>query len=375
MLPLVLALALASGASAEPPKVDGKPVETVKKKPRVDAKLRLAFFGDSYTAKRGYAVLRLAKSEGADAVVHLGDFDYQHSPPKFKKMLDETIGELPFFAAIGNHEVDAKKDGKMDAARNKQLREDYSALIAKRAPKDASCSGEDGVQYSCHWRGVHLVLVTPDVLMSQASHEKFIAAELSSAESSERWKVCAWHKPHTKIQAGGNGDGPKWGVYEACRLQGALIATAHEHGYSRTFGLDQFDPTINPVSTKASDPIVLEPGKTFTFVSGAGGAKVRKMEGNAWKPFQARVYMRPPAKEVFEKHLKTQVKQDKLTEEKAQDLRKKRSDGDDETTAADEGAAGALFCDFGKSKAEEAECFYKDIDGTEIDRFKVISKL
>lgn len=199
---LLLWPALAA-AGPQVPEASGAPAE---KKTREDAKIRVAFFGDSALGPQGRAVLKLAKSGGADAIFHLGDFDYRHSPKKFAQMLDDTIGTLPFFGALGNHEVDSK-----DKAENKRLRKEYSEMLAARVPGGADCTGEAGVQQRCRYKGLLAVLVTPDILMSQSSHAKFIRSEL--AAGAERWKICAWHKPHSKIQAGDNGDGPGWDVY------------------------------------------------------------------------------------------------------------------------------------------------------------------
>jgi hypothetical protein len=39
------------------------------------------------------------------------------------------------------------------------------------------------------------------------------------------------------MQVGVKKDAAGWGVYEACRKGGALIATAHDHSYAWTYAI------------------------------------------------------------------------------------------------------------------------------------------
>ncbi len=57
-------------------------------------------------------------------------------------------------------------------------------------------------------------------------------------------------------------------TYDACRAEGAIIATAHEHSYSRTHLMSSFaDQTILSTASEFG----IGPGQTFAFVSGLGG--------------------------------------------------------------------------------------------------------
>jgi hypothetical protein len=66
-----------------------------------------------------------------------------------------------------------------------------------------------------------------------------------------------------------------WDVYENCLNLGAIIATGHEHSYSRTRTLiSAQNQTVDP-ECELADSLCVEPGKTFVFVSGLGGLSIR----------------------------------------------------------------------------------------------------
>ena len=139
------------------------------------------------------------------------------------------------------------------------------------------------------------------------------------------------------MQVGGKSDETGWGVYEESRKGGAIIATAHEHSYSRTHLLSSCE---NQTVVSTSDTLILtkdlldtegDEGKTFVFVSGLGGKSIRDQErsGDWW----ASIY------------------------------------------TSDQGANyGALFATFNVNGVPNLAHFYfKDIDGVIADSFVVIS--
>ena len=77
------------------------------------------------------------------------------------------------------------------------------------------------------------------------------------------------------MQIGGKLDEMGWGVYEACREQGAIIATGHEHSYSRTATLLNMQDQIVSPDWPEPDVVGVGPGETFAFVSGLGGRSIR----------------------------------------------------------------------------------------------------
>ena len=71
------------------------------------------------------------------------------------------------------------------------------------------------------------------------------------------------------------------GLTRSAAKAGAIIATGHEHSYSRTHLMDNF-ATQKFVKTPVG-PLVIRKGRTFAFVSGLGGASVRvQKRGDAW---------------------------------------------------------------------------------------------
>ncbi len=132
------------------------------------------------------------------------------------------------------------------------------------------------------------------------------------------------------MQLGRKGNEVGWEPYEACRKGGAIIATGHEHSYSRTHLMDNFE-TQRVAST--SGTLRIEEGITFAFVSGLGGRSIRDQDRDG--PWWAAVY------------------------------------------TSDQGANfGALFCTFFvDSTRNRASCYFKDIDGNVPDRFELLSNV
>ncbi|NIU00221.1 MAG: hypothetical protein GWN01_04580, partial [Nitrosopumilaceae archaeon] len=60
----------------------------------------------------------------------------------------------------------------------------------------------------------------------------YIKNQLGKTESV--WRICSWHKNMNAMQVGSKPDDTGWEVYEECRKGGAIVATGHEHSYSRT---------------------------------------------------------------------------------------------------------------------------------------------
>ena len=124
-----------------------------------------------------------------------------------------------------------------------------------------------------------------------------------------------------------------WEVYDACREAGAIVATGHEHSYSRTYLMSDF-ATQTLEHTLSS--LTLEPGRTFAFVQGLAGHSIRDEEDNLGSnPWWASTY------------------------------------------TSDNGANyGALFCRLHENGDEQSgTCYFKDIDRTVPDAFTVRSGL
>jgi hypothetical protein len=277
---------------------------------------KVAFFGDQGLGPGPAAVLGLVRSEGADLLVQLGDFDYTDNPAAWERQTDSVLGAgFPRIAVAGNHDLAAWKgpDG-------------YGERIRSRLARlGAEVKGEAGVQCSFRYRGLFFVLTAPGLM--RTDHGAFIRSEL--AEDHSIWKISAWHMNQAAMQAGGKPNETGWDVYEESRLGGAIVATAHEHSYSRTHLLSRMN-----VPEIASRDSVLEvrKGRTFAFVSGLGGEEVRpQLRGGEW---WASIY-----------------------------------------TSTQKAAPGALFAVFHvDGDPRKASFYFKSVDGTVIDRFTVRSE-
>ena len=278
----------------------------------------VAFIADQGSGASAKAVLELIKAEGADMVLHQGDFDYNNNPSAWDALITQVLGtNFPYFASVGNH--DSSKWGGASG---------YQKLLTDRLARipGASCSGDYGVNSACSYQGLDFILSGVDEIGS--GHDTFIRQSLSQSDA--LWRICSWHKNMNKMQAGGKGDETGWGVYEACREGGAIVATGHEHSYSRTFLMSSFQ---NQTIADQSSTLRIELGKSFAFVSGLGGKSIRDQQQN-W-PWMAAVYT--------------------------------------STQGAD---YGALFCTFHvNGRPDQANCYFKDLKGKVPDQFQLVSGL
>ena len=206
---------------------------------------KVAFIADQGLGSNSTAVLRLIRDENADMVLHLGDFDYENDPEKWERQINGILGpDFPYFAVIGNHEVDAWPE--------------YQRRLQDRLDRidGVECKGGLGVNSVCAYQGLFFILSgigtkgygypkdLPEfipwhlrygitALPSQFLHSLYIKNQIAASDG-YIWKICAWHKNQRLMQVGGKLDETGWDVYEECRKGGAIIATGHEHSYSRT---------------------------------------------------------------------------------------------------------------------------------------------
>ncbi len=284
---------------------------------RQEPDFKIAFIGDQGSSAEAKAVLTLIKNEGTDLVMHQGDFDYNDDPAAWEAQINEVFGaDFPYFASIGNHD-----EARWGGANG------YQQLLKNRLQRlGITWKGDLGVQSTVTYKGIFIVLAGPGTMGS--GHEAYIRDQLAADNSI--WSICSWHKNMRAMQVGGKSDETGWGVYEAAREGGAIIATAHEHSYSRTHLLSSI---VNQTVASSSETLVVTKGKTFVFVSGLGGESIRNQElsGNWW----ASIY-----------------------------------------TSTQNANYGALFGTFfvgGKPNA--ASFYFKDIDGKIVDRFDVVSNV
>ena len=304
---------------------------------------KVAFIGDQGLGKNARAVLHLIKDENADMVLHQGDFDYEDDPEKWNQQINEVLGQdFPYFASIGNHDLDAWQ----------QYQKNLQARLDKI--EGAECIGDLGVSSTCTYKGLFFILsgvgtkgygypknlseaipwrlrYWATALPSQFLYGLYIKRQL--AQDNSIWRICSWHKNQRLMQVGDKLDETGWGVYEECRKGGAIIATGHEHSYSRTYLMENFEEQI---VASTLNTLEIEKGRTFAFVSGLGGRSMRdQVDELASSPWWASVY-----------------------------------------TATQDANYGALFCIFNVNGTKnKAHCYFKDIDGNIPDEFDIVSEV
>ena len=300
-----------------PTPTPGKSVEAVRRE-STPPNFKVALIADQGLGRDSRAVLEMIKAEGADMVLHSGDFDYLDDPDRWDQQINETLGEdYPYFASIGNHDVVAW--------------EGYQRKLQERLPRisGARCTGDLGVNSFCTYEGLFFVLSGVGVI--ESGRASFIEEALASEEAKKSlWRICSWHQNQRLMQVGAKIDTVGWKPYEECRKSGAIIATGDEHSYSRTHLMDNFE--TQSIASK-SDVLHIEPGKSFVFVSGLAGASVRSQDDQlASKPWWAAIH------------------------------------------TSDQGADfGALFCVLNHDGIENlGYCYFKDLNGVIADAFGII---
>lgn len=229
----------------------------------VASNFKVAFFGDQDYGQDAIDVLQLIRDEGADMVIHSGDFDYGNKPNIWDGNITAVLGDdYPYFASIGNHDTDVW------SAYQQKLEERLARVAG------ATCTGDLGVKSACKYQGLFFILSGAGTRGS--GHESYIRQELSQDNSD--WSICSWHKDQEEMQVGGKSSEVGWGPYEACLEEGAIIATAHEHSYSRTKTLvSTREQTVDP-DWPDRNKVRVVPGASFVFVSGLGGSSIRDQE-------------------------------------------------------------------------------------------------
>jgi hypothetical protein len=246
--------------------------------------VKIAFIGDQGLGPDPEAVLQLILDEGADAVVHSGDFDYDDDPAAWDDQINRILGEdFPYFASVGNHD-DAFVSGTDESGAYQQF------MVARMNRLGIPWEGVLGVQSSLYFEGIFIVLTAPGLFGDGDDvHAPYIRDQLAGDDSI--WRISSWHYNQRAMQVGGKGDSAGWGVYEESRAGGAIIATGHEHSYSRTHLLSSCEhqvvaSTADPLVLAADDPATpeVDEGRSFVFVSGLGGKSVRdqELDGDWW---------------------------------------------------------------------------------------------
>ena len=252
---------LGHGSSLLDPRTPSGPIVYTPRTVPTDPELRVAFMGDQGISVEALRVLELL-SEEVDLIVFMGDLDYLNSPPFWKTQMDVGLGDedFPWLVAVGNHDTPVWAG--------------YSTIIDEHiaAMPDAVCEGETGVNQTCTFRGLRLIL--SGVGTKGEDHEEFLQDTLVADD--HIWRVCAWHKNQRDMQVGLKSDEVGWDAYRICQEGAAIVATGHEHSYARTRTLiDVGDEQNGHGAYGAMDTMLVSEGSNFVFVSGTAGQAYR----------------------------------------------------------------------------------------------------
>jgi hypothetical protein len=235
---------------------------------------KVAFIGDQGLGAAPRAVLQLIAAEGADAVVHSGDFDYVSSPRSWDEQITDILGPcFPYFASVGNHD-----DWAFYPTGGYQ---EY--LEARMDCLGLDWDGDLGARSAHSYGGVLFVLTAPGIFGNgDADYAPYIRERLAASDAI--WRISSWHKLMRNVQVGGKPNETGWGVYEESRRGGAVIATGHEHSYARTHPLRRiWNQDVNDASAwftiARDDPDTpWDDGVTFVHHNGLGGYSIRDQE-------------------------------------------------------------------------------------------------
>ncbi len=281
----------------------------------------IAFIADQGVNENSIAVLNLIIDEGTDLLLAQGDFGYDEGPGAWISMMDQVLGKnFPVLGVAGNHDTREPTHWAI-----------YQRWLEEKLPNidGLVCSGNIGVKAVCQYRGISITQTTPgidDVLPPGVNDDYAAYVKDRFADDNNNWRICSFHMNQTAMQTGFKRNAAGWPIYQACLAAGAIVATGHEHAYSRTWLMDSFEQQS---VVHRETHMRLEPGKSFAFVSGLGGVgkRLQWRRGDWWGKI--------------------------LTRWQGADY-------------------GALFCRFEKTIAR---CEFKDIKGQVRDRFSVESAL
>ncbi|MDJ0956658.1 MAG: metallophosphoesterase [Arenicellales bacterium] len=234
--------------------------------------LKVAFIADTGTGQDFRKVLQLIKNQQTDMVMHQGDLGYSGShTTRFMNAVNEVLGSnFPYFASRGNHDLDWEQS--------------YQPILKQRAEAiGVECTGNYGQNSACTYQGLFFILSAGGETQAQSENAQYIREQLAADNSI--WRVCSWHRNQKTLQIERKSSEVGWGLYEACREGGAIIATGHGHSYARTRTLkgmkdlsidpDCDTPEGNKLCVTRRDDARGKPGSTFAFISGLGGKSRR----------------------------------------------------------------------------------------------------
>ena len=190
-------------------------------------------------------------------------------PDAWTALLDSVLGpDFPYFAVIGNHDnLQFTTEGGY---------QDQLMARMERFNGTSYCEGELGLSMACNYKGFLAVMTSVGTRDTPEEGAAYLDSVLQAYPNV--WQGCLWHKNQHLYQTGLKVNEVGWEVYETCRQYGGIVMTGHEHSYSRTHLMSNYE---NTVVASTSNTLTLSPGNSFCFVSGLGGKDIRNWDSNA----------------------------------------------------------------------------------------------
>lgn len=411
--------------------------------PTAVREVKIAFLGDQglqdVSGQYPDNVLAMLQNVGVDAISLGGDFGYlddsgagtayDTAPSRWFAMHQERFynsqGQLtiPILSTIGNHEENQWEDfekstgGTAMGYKNylKKFYNDYKAY-EEANPETAlslNCTFKDnadgqnnqiGMNQKCLLENINLVysgigeVESGDGSSIQGSTKADYLQYLDESLGAENtpWNVCNWHRNNNLLQPGSKtGDKVGYEAYNLCRKYGAIIASYHEHSYSRTHEISKYSKgtgdlsdamTVAPesLSSNGTEIRLVDNqndlvGSNFTFVSGLGGQSIRsesRAEGQSrWLtsyPWWAAYSLRQNSERSQAEYNAWNANASTLPNKKIIDS---SSTPWSERTVSD----GALVCTFNyRNNPRETFCEFINVDRADgttdfVDRFTITS--
>jgi len=240
--------------------------------------VKIGFIGDSGIGENSIKVLQLLKNNNVDAIVHSGDLDYIDSPCSMETNIDSVFPpNFPYFYTIGNHELLLWKKYQM------------KNLNRLQNVENLHCKGNLGVMSSCVFKGINIISSGAGVLCN--NHLEYLETTLS--ESTQKWNICSRHVVHSSFQLGTKTDEVGLDIYQKCIDHGALIMTAHDHAYGRTYPIiDAFTKQINK-ELSPDGSYIIKPNQSIIWLNGLGGySRFSEKNSNGDNPWWEAAYGR-----------------------------------------------------------------------------------
>jgi len=272
--------------------------------------------------------------------MHQGDFSYDGTSTWINNINNTLGSNFPYLGSVGNHDTWSQ----------------YAPFFRDRLSAmglDPNVINSSDSNYAVSYKGLKMVF------NKEKGDQTFSLNQLKN--DNHIWKICSWHHNRNDFQAGGKGNSVALQTYRNCLDYGAIIATGHEHSYSRTCTLT--DPgtwsASNRYGAQCSNPALMQvgPNSSFIFVSAMGGAGIRdyhasEHDDDGW---WSTIY-------TSNRYCKnTCTKSDLSGQDKSRDI------------SSYSYKWGALFITFNDGNPNRATGYFKNINGTIIDEF-VITK-